>query len=358
MKHLVFVLAAFSLLLQSCGEVKLKALGDDEEILVFADDDAWQALEPVLREVLQDTVRTPIPETWYVLRRVPFEEWAQYEKHMNRIVVAPLAGEGPVSGHMRSSLEPAVQQLVHDDKEFMFNKYDSHARGQILMFLTASDMVTLKAAIENQRSEILYSFQQMSIRREQAALASERAYHKKDIEQSLLQKYGWTMIIQHDYHVAIDSSGGRFFWVRRANPSDMERWIFVHWRPVSDPSALTESFVLAWRDSITQSYLRTIGDDAHVQIAPYHLKIENVNFLGRYAFETRGNWRFSDKSGGGPFVNYAFYDEASKRFYMLDGSIFAPRVTKRDLILQVDAILHTFKGAADLTEDEREELGG
>jgi hypothetical protein len=138
----------------------------------------------------------------------------------------------------------------------------------------------------------------------------------------------------------------------------MERWIFVHWQPVSDPSILNESFVLSWRDSITRVYLRTLDDEAHVEVAPYHLHIENVNFLGRFAYETRGNWRFSDKSGGGPFVNYTFYDEKSKRIYAIDGSIFAPRVTKRDLILQVDALLHTFKAAGDLTEEERKEIGG
>lgn len=358
MTRIMFTLIAVPLLLLSCGEIKIKAIGDDEEIIVFADDDTWAALESILREVLQDTVRTPIPEAWYTLRRVPFEEWGKYEQHMNRVVAAPLSGTGQVAEFMRNSLEPSVRQMVNDGKEFMFNKYDSRARGQILMFLTAADLVTLKGAIENQRTEILYSFEQMSLRREQAALAAERAYHKKDIERSLFEKYQWTMTVQHDYHVAIDSAAGSFFWVRRANPTDMERWIFVHWRPVSDPSILDESFVLAWRDSVTKAYLRTLDDEAHVEVAPYNLRIENVNFLGRFAYETRGNWRFSDKSGGGPFVNYAFYDEKGKRLYMLDGSIFAPRVTKRDLILQVDAILHTFKGAGDLTEEERDDLGG
>jgi len=355
MTRIIPALIAVSTVLLSCGDVKIKAIGDDEEILVFADDKAWETLEPVLREVLQDTVWTPIPEAWYVLRHVPFEDWGTYENYMNRIAVAPLSGEGPVADFMRNSLEPNVQQLVNDSKEFMFNKYDSRARGQILMFLTAPDLVTLEGAIENQRSEILYSFEQMSLRREQAALVSERSYQKKDIERSLLQRYAWTMTIQHDYHVAIDSLGGRFFWVRRANPSDLERWIFVHWQPVSDPTMLKESTILAWRDSITKTYLRTIDDHAYVQVAPYHLRIENVNFLGRYAFETRGNWRFSDKTGGGPFVNYAFYDEKGKRLYMVDGSVFAPRVAKRDLILQVDALLRTFRTAGDLTEEQRED---
>lgn len=348
---------ALSVVLSGCGDFKPPATGADDEILVFADDSTWAALEGTLREVFEDTVHTPIPERWYRVRRMPFAEWDAHERVKNRVLVGALDGTGPVSASLSQSLDPAVEQMVRDGKEFAFNKYDSRARGQILMFLTAQDLRTLKGAIEGKASELLHYMKRMSLRRELASVEAEASYHKKDIARSLAQRYGWTMTIQHDYHVAIDSSSARFFWIRRANPSDMERWIFVHWRSMDDPRLFTERFVLATRDSLTRLFLRTVGDDAHVEIAPYHLEIENVNFLDRYAYETRGNWRFSDKSGGGPFVNYTFYDEPTRRLYMLDGSIFAPRVEKKKLILQVDALLHTFRTVRDMTPEERDEYG-
>ncbi len=62
---------------------------------------------------------------------------------------------------------------------------------------------------------------------------------------------------------------------------------------------------------------------------------------------TQGLWRMNDYSMGGPFINYIFYDEKSKRIYMLDGSIFAPKYYKKTLIQQLDVLLHSFR-----TEDE------
>ena len=345
------------LLFVACGDFKLPAKGEDSEILVFSDDAAWAELETSLMEVFQDTVQTPQPEAWYVLRRVPFTDWDRYDEYMNRIVVAPLNGDGDVAGFMRRSLDSTVQRLVTEGRETVFNKYDTRAKGQLLMFLTGTDLSTLRSALENQASELLYFFKKMSIRRELASVESEKAYHKKGIERDLLDRYGWIMTVQHDYRVAIDTSGERFFWVRRANPADLERWIFVHWMQAPDASVLTEEYILKLRNEATKKFLRTTGDDAYVEIAPYHLQIENVNFLGRFAYETRGNWRFSDKTGGGPFVNYTFYDVPSKRIYMLDGSVFAPRVEKRELILQVDALLHTFRTPGDLTAEEKEEYG-
>ncbi len=343
--------------LSSCGDIKIRATGQEDEILVFTDDSTWTHLGPQVRQTFQDTVYTPQPEAWYVIRRMPFAEFSNYETHMNRILLAPLNGSGEAAEFMRRSLEPSVRALVNEGKEFVFNKYDPKARGQILMYLTGTDLSAMRSAIETSAQDLLYYFKRTSLRRELASIESESQYHKKEIERSLAQRHGWTMTIQHDYFVAVDSAEGRFFWIRRATPEDMERWIFVYWKDVKDPGVLTEQHALFLRDSLTRVYLRTTGDDAFVQIAPYNLQIENVNFQDRFAYEARGNWRFSDKSGGGPFVNYTFYDERTRRLYVLDGSIFAPRVEKKKLILQVDALLHTFRTLQQLSVQEKEDLG-
>ncbi|WP_143714117.1 DUF4837 family protein, partial [Candidatus Kryptonium thompsonii] len=44
--------------------------------------------------------------------------------------------------------------------------------------------------------------------------------------------------------------------------------------------------------------------------------------------------------------SYVFYDSTQKRISFLDGSIFAPRYEKKNLIFQIDAILHTFQTAS------------
>ena len=326
-----------------CDVPKSLATGDDDEIIVFADDSTWSALHIVLRETFEDTVFTPQAEEWFTLRRIDFSEFDQYTTHKNRIIIAPLNGEGPAAGYLASALDSTVRRFVEEEREFVFTKYDLNARQQLSMYLTAPNLVSLRAAILNRSADLLYYFTNMALKRELASLEAERKYNKQQIEQSLLERYGWSMTVQHDYVVAIDSASARFFWMRRATPADMERWIFVHWIDTERVDLLTDEFALSLRNTITQTFLRTIDDDAYVEIAPYHLKIQQVDFLGRFAYEIRGNWRFTDKTGGGPFVNYTFYDPGTKRIYLIDGSVFAPRVEKKKLILQLDGILHTFR---------------
>ena len=107
---------------------------------------------------------------------------------------------------------------------------------------------------------------------------------------------------------------------------------------------------------LTKRYFRTTDNSAYIEIADDYLSSTEVNFNGKYALFTQGLWRMNDKSMGGPFVNYTFYDENSKRIYMLDGSVFAPKFYKKSLIQQVDVLLQSFKPGHEIDQSKREDL--
>ncbi|MGQ9644246.1 MAG: DUF4837 family protein, partial [Ignavibacterium sp.] len=81
-----------------------------------------------------------------------------------------------------------------------------------------------------------------------------------------------------------------------------------------------------------------------------------VKFNGRYAIFTQVLLDLNTKGMGGPFINYTFYDEKSKRIYMLDGSVYAPKYFKRNLIQQMDVLLQSFKTKDELSKDRIEDL--
>ena len=87
------------------------------------------------------------------------------------------------------------------------------------------------------------------------------------------------------------------------------------------------------------------------------LNTENIDFMGRFAYETRGLWhmigRDEDRNMveygmGGPFLNYTFYDEDTGRLYMIDGMVFAPGYDKREFLRQMEVIAYTFRTRTDV----------
>ena len=126
------------------------------------------------------------------------------------------------------------------------------------------------------------------------------------------------------------------------------------------PIYLNRDSVFAIRNRITKKFYRTADDSGYVEITKnysnYRIKTQEVNFLNRYALWTQGLWNMNIGGMGGPFVNYTFYDEPTKRLYMLDGSIYAPKFYKKKLIQQVDVLLHSFLTERELSPDRKEDL--
>ena len=136
----------------------------------------------------------------------------------------------------------------------------------------------------------------------------------------------------------------------------MERWIFIHWIDNASLAYLNADSIKAVRDEVTKKFYRTADDKGYVVIAKDYFTSSEINFNGRYTILTQGLWELNIKGMGGPFINYTFYDEKSKRIYMIDGSIFETKYFKRNLIQQMDITVQSFLTKDELSQERKEDL--
>jgi hypothetical protein len=224
------------------------------------------------------------------------------------------------------------------------------------MILAAPTIEELNKRILLDKENLLHYFRKASNKRLLRSLYNS-SFENKQVEAVLLKDYGWMIYIQSDFKIGKEVPEDNFIWIRRGMNTDMERWIFVHWIENADPNWLNEDSITTIRDRLTKKHYLSADNSAHVMIAQDQLtNYEEVNFLGRYALMANGFWRFSDKSGGGPYLSYTFYDEESKRIYILDGSIFAPKYYKKKLIQQLDVTLQSFLFKHEMSKERIEDL--
>ncbi|MCF8259232.1 MAG: DUF4837 family protein [Melioribacteraceae bacterium] len=353
-RSIILLLPLLFLVLNACDQ-KRRAIGEEDEIYVFADSTEYFEIEAELLQIFGKTIFTPQPENLFKLTHKNIQELPKYKNRKNIIIVAPLNSGSDVSTYISSIIDSTVQSLFESGEEFVIKKRDLWAAGQMVMILSAPTMEQLKNDVLLNNEDLLYVFRKISNERLYGNLYSKK-YERREIQGKILNEYGWVIYVQIDFHLALDKPEDNFVWLRRAPGSDMERWIFVHWIENASPELLNEDSVLAIRDRITKKRLLTSDEKSYVMIAEHYRKTSEVNFRGRYALMTQGLWHMNDKSMGGPFVNYSFYDEKSGRFYMLDGSIYAPKYYKKKLIQQVDVLLQSFRTEDELSEDRKEEL--
>ncbi len=349
-----FIYTAF--LISACNsDQKRMATGIEDKIYVIADSTDYDQIYPVLDSVFGKIIYTPQPEKSFDLLRRDYALLEDLKTLKNIIILAPLNSEGIVAKYVNAILDSTVRSKVRSDSEFVFNKYDLWAQNQLVMVLTAPDMESLKNNLRSKKEELIYYFQKISNKR-----LSQNLYNKKfeneKLEAKFLNEYGWLIYVQNDLQLAIEEPADNFVWLRRSPDSEMERWIFVHWIENASPEFLNPDSIYKERNRLTEKYYRTSDEKFNVIIAQDYKTATEVNFNGKYAIATQGLWEMNDKSMGGPFINYTFYDEETRRIYMLDGSIYAPKFYKKSLIQQVDVMLQSFMTEKEVSEKKKNEL--
>jgi DNA-directed RNA polymerase subunit E'/Rpb7 len=280
---------------------------------------------------------------------------SKYKRKKNLVFIAPLNSNSETSEFIRTAIDSAIENKINEDPDFIVYKEDLWARNQIIVILSAPTADELKSKILRNSDNLLYKFQKISDERLFGSLYQPR-YEQQDVEGKFLQDYGWVIYVQADYKVAKNEAEDNFVWIRRSPGSDMERWIFVHWVDNATPEYLNEDSIKTIRNRVTKKFYRTADNLGYVVIAEDYFTINEVNFNNRYALFTQGLWDLNIKGMGGPFVNYVFYDEDSQRLYMLDGSLYAPKFYKRNLIQQMDVTLQSFRTEKELSDSRREDL--
>ncbi|MEX0822434.1 MAG: DUF4837 family protein [Rhodothermales bacterium] len=352
---LLSVLVLAGAIVSGCGsaDYRPRAVGQEGEIVIVIDSTDWSgSIGEAIKGTVGRYIKTlPAPERQFDLRQVDLVSERDLEmarRHKNVIFVASLSDSTNEARYMKNVFDSTAQQAIREGGGTAISRENIFRRDQQVYYITGVDTDDVVDVIESRSDELSRAFNTITRRRLEADMFDRGRQH--EIEDYLMEEHGFAVNVQHDYQVAIDTTN--FIWLRRILP---ETWrsLFIYYVDNADPAQLDPEWVLATRDSLTREHVQgNLGGWVEVDrrdIQP--LESENIGFLGRYGFETRGLWQMVGLEGGeliqfgmgGPFLNYSFYDRETGRLYMIDGMVFAPGYNKREFLRQLEVIAHTFR---------------
>lgn len=358
MATLVAVLAAV-ILNTGCETVtqQPRATGRDGEITVVIDSLNWAGeVGDALRETLGGFIETlPAPESMFDLVRQDLspQRFNRLKALKNIVFVAPLNDSTAESQFLRNAFSEEALLAIRENEGGVVLRDDPWRRMQKVYYVAAETPEDLASTIRDSGPSMVRVFNEIT--RERTTLDMFARGRQFDIEEELMESHGFAVNVQHDYVIAADTM--EFVWLRRILSSDTWRSLFVHYVERGNPALLSQEWIIAHRDSLAKQYMQgNVGGWVQTDMRR-PLTYEQIEIDGRFAVETRGLWQMvgPDQQGnvvqygmGGPFVNYAIYDDASSRIYMLDGMVFAPGYSKRDFLRQLEVISHTFRTKNDV----------
>ncbi|HKJ32040.1 MAG TPA: DUF4837 family protein [Balneolales bacterium] len=348
--------------LEGCnGDYRAEAVGSNGEIVVVMDSTMWHSKTAnAIRDVFGGYMPTVIrPEPRYDLHFQTLRSTSDLDrvKKSKNVIFAATLNENTNTGKfIRAILSKGIQQRVKEGKNFAFPVRNKWYRNQWTMFLTGNSDDSLAEKIERSSDQLLSSLHKVTLQRWNTYL-----YHRgeqKAIEDTLWNKFGFKMRIEHDYDFNVDTT---HFVSMRWQMMTNDRWFWIWWKDnVYDVDNINQKWINAKRDSLNKRYVQGTRDSAYVTTvynkdkAPIITK--TLEMHGRYALRTMGWWQMTKGAMGGPFVNYTIYSPKQRRLYMIEFSQFAPKYRKRKFIRQFQAMAWTFQPDTTLTPEKIDKM--
>jgi hypothetical protein len=353
-----FLLAIAFLLMLSCGvenkETKKSYLpvarGKAGVILIVMDTGKYNAdLGLALRKVLAEPILgLPQPEPYFTIQNInPLKLNKLLKAAKNMIFVTTLDGRSRQNRELLKSITNDSKKRINTDTSlYMLSKQDDFARGQQVLHLFGKDDESLIKKIKQNRSKILNYFNQTEKKRLMKKLFR---VEETNLTNVLIKDHEFSLRLPLGFELAKNTEN--FAWMRVLDDR-IEKNIFVYHEPYASQEPFEDP--LAFREKITRKFMTDVQKpDIIMTLQDVPSTTSEINLSGKYAKQTKGLWKLSDISGGGPFLSYVFVDESQKRIYYLEGYVYAPSKNKREPMREISVILDTFKSGVDLKASKK-----
>ncbi len=163
------------------------------------------------------------------------------------------------------------------------------------------------------------------------------------IVETLKSTYGFSMTVPEGYYVATNKD--HFTWLRREE-TDKSFGLIIYQLPYKSTNDLSEEKLIKVCDSVTKKYIPGPADGSYMTLDKEFVKpVFTVipDFPAGYAVEMRGLWKTEGDFMAGPYVSYTIINPEANKITTVEGYIYYPNKSKRDLLRQVETIIWSLK---------------
>jgi hypothetical protein len=237
-----------------------------------------------------------------------------------------------LEGFMTNSRNIIV--IKKESKSKFYIKEDEYVTPQLAVHISGSSVQELLDSIEKNAPKIIQEIKASEIKVFQSQITNDKLLTDK-----IKSRFNVILSIPSKYKIVVQ--GKRFVWLKKEITSG-NLSLLVYQVPINTNKDTTNfaKSVVKWRDSIGRRYIRGSKPRTNMitesAFSPFFSK---AIVSGKTVYETKGTWDLKNDFMSGPFINFAFVDTKNNRILILEGFCYAPSKEKRDLMLELEAII-------------------
>ncbi len=311
---------------------KRDAIGADNEVRVICSDVDKDNVEKFLKLIFDDSLYTPEPEPFYVLKFSSPESYSKL-KAQTHVVIAAIDRDSTNTGlKLINNILPAKQRknMLSDDPIILAKNV--HSNHQLFMVINANSYEHLMGFSDKKKNYIKRNFSEQFLVRQSRFLFSQNNINT--LRDSLMVEFGWSLDLPWGWDIVKKVEDSNFVWLGKEMPY---QWIGISWSKgdITNTELAVGKYLWKWPKNNYKS----------IQFSHYKFDLKKAEKRNFSAWRATGIWETSDllESKGGPFCSYVFYDNKKDLTYHLNYLIFHPGNSKSIFFRQADMILKTFR---------------
>lgn len=330
----ILIVASFTLffVLSGCIDgtsVLPKSSGKANEVLLVMDDGLFKTETgtEIVSRFQQDVVGLPWDEPFFDVSRLNRQTYTEMFRLARNIVYFDV-----------SKMYTIAQVKLYKDL---------HAKDQAFVKVQAPNVRSLDSLMKIDGNRIL-SFLYTSER--SRAISYFKKFENKSVVDSIQALFDLDIIIPSSFNR--QNFHEDFVWMASGNV-DARQYLAIYTYPYTDDSTFTKQYLLNKRDMLMKKYIPGANEGSYMQTSyVFDPSFRSYKKGEMYIAELRGLWETKGDMMGGPFISHTFLDEDSQNIITIEGFVYAPHKSKRNLMRQLEAIIYTANVGNDAISEE------
>ena len=215
---------------------------------------------------------------------------------------------------------------------------NKHAKNQNIYTVQGKNQEILLNQLQVSAKEIMNTFYNSELN---LVLANNRIDTK--LQYQIKKKFLVDIQIPIDYQKGLQ--GENFLWLRKDVGSGNNNLLIytASFSALYNKNALVTNSLFI-RNQVSEKYVlgKTNGSYMITEQA-YYPSFHVTEIQNNLTYEMRGNWEFHNDFMTGPYMNFAIRDNKRKRFIIIDGFVYNPIHSKKELMFEMEAIIKSTK---------------
>lgn len=317
-------------LLVGCASPQKPAAGNDDVIIVIAEENNWNVTQDYLNETFAKPIYTPQKEQLYTLKWVEPGEFETYRMYKNVILISQFEVSSTLTPLLKTTVSDSALTRIRNTPGTYYSRRNAYADGQELMIIVGKSDGDVQSRIRLNETEMLAIMESQTAKRLTSFIY--RIGEQTKLADAYFKQYGWYMRLMHDYLELKNDPDQQVVWLGRDYPY---RWIVVYSIPAPD----TFDLPVAGKQMLENVYGKLIPE---VKLSMTYFTMQESWLNNHSALEFRGLWEHKTEIQGGPFIAYSFYAPEQDKLFLLTGIVWAPDREKLPYIRQIEMMLKTF----------------